>query len=239
MTSRGIRTRPSNESDAAFFRERFEKQGSRTRAVAEKRYMKSELSFHGVGIPQIRAACSEFLRHETLDHERLVATASALFAGPFHDERCAAIDLLERRRALLSTKDVPWLVSLVRASPGWAHVDWLAAKVIGPLVQDTPRMKRWLEAWARDEDLWVRRTALLAQLVALRGGAGDFALFESIAAPMLPEREFFIRKAIGWVLRETAKKRPALVRAFLARHGEAMSGLTRREAEKGLRASTR
>ena len=80
----------------------------------------------------------------------------------------------------------------------------------------------------------MRRTALLAQLRALRHGGGDFALFAEIAAPMLEEREFFIRKAIGWVLREVSKKRPELVRDFLAEHGARASGLTRREASKYL-----
>ena len=91
-----------------------------------------------------------------------------------------------------------------------------------------------LRTWARDRDFWVRRTALLAQLRALRHGGGDFALFAEIAAPMLEEREFFIRKAIGWVLREVSKKRPELVRDFLAEHGARASGLTRREASKYL-----
>jgi 3-methyladenine DNA glycosylase AlkD len=91
-----------------------------------------------------------------------------------------------------------------------------------------------LGSWAKDGDLWVRRTALLAQHDALRAGAGDFGLFERIAASLLVEKEFFIRKAIGWVLREVSKKRPELVFGFIARHRSDMSGLTLREASKYL-----
>ena len=91
-----------------------------------------------------------------------------------------------------------------------------------------------LRRWARDRDFWVRRTALLAQLDALRRGGGDFDLFAEIAAPMLGEKEFFIRKALGWVLREVSKKRPALSHAFLRRHLGALSGLTLREGAKGV-----
>jgi 3-methyladenine DNA glycosylase AlkD len=91
-----------------------------------------------------------------------------------------------------------------------------------------------LRRWAGDEDFWVRRTALLAQLDELRAGGGDFALFGELAVPMLGEKEFFIRKAIGWILRDTSKRRPELVRDFVAEHGGAMSGLTFREATRRL-----
>jgi 3-methyladenine DNA glycosylase AlkD len=72
------------------------------------------------------------------------------------------------------------------------------------------------------------------QLDALRRGGGDFPLFARLAEGMIEEREFFIRKAIGWVLREVSKKRPALVAAFLRDHGARASGLTVREASKYL-----
>lgn len=225
----------------AFFSARYRAQGNKARAEAEKRYLKSALSFHGVSLPIVRRAAADFLRgreHEApLTREELIEIVDALYATDFHDLRSTAIDLLERRRALLRPADVPWLVELAQRDPGWAHLDWLAAKVIGPLVQDTRAMAKLLRTWARHESFWVRRIALLAQLVALRSGGGDFALFERIAAPMLDEKEFFIRKAIGWVLRETAKRRPAPVREFIEQHGARMSGLTRREAEKGLRFS--
>lgn len=192
-----------------------------------------------MGIPVVRAVCKDFVAEtkragQPLDHDRLVAAVDALFASDFHELRSAGIGLLERCRAALSLRDLPWLVSLVRASPGWAHVDWLATKVAGPLLQDTPKMAATLRAWANDENFWVRRTAILSQTVALRTGGGDFELFESIAVPMLKEREFFIRKAIGWVLRDTAKVQPGLVRGFIERHESAMSGLTLREASRGL-----
>jgi 3-methyladenine DNA glycosylase AlkD len=234
-------TRDLGEGAVTSFRKRFRAEGRAERAAQEKRYMKSDLSFHGVDMAAIRRGTATFLReheaaHGPIDRDALVGIVSALFATEWFDLRSAGIDLLERRVKLLGERDLPWLLSLVRRSPYWAHVDWLAAKIIGPILQDRPAMKKTLRAWAKDDDFWVRRTALLAQLVALRTGGGDFALFESIAVPMLGEREFFLRKAIGWVLREVGKKRPALVRAFIAAHGDAMSGLSRREAEKGLKA---
>src|SRR5262249_9159528 len=105
---------------------------------------------------------------------------------------------------------------------------------IGKLVTANPALLAKLPAWARDRDFWVRRTSLLAQLDELRAGRGDFALFASLAATMLDEKEFFIRKVIGWVLRAVSKKRPELSFRFLAEHRARVSGLTLREGAKYL-----
>ena len=163
--------------------------------------------------------------------------ADALFETDAFDLRSAAIALLERSWKLLAAEDLPWLVELARAGACWAHVDFIVTQVIDPLLARDGDLAPRITAWARDPDFWVRRVALLAQLRALRRGGGDFALFARIAAPLLGEREFFIRKAIGWVLREVSKRRPELVRDFLLQHAGACSGLTWREATKYLPAA--
>ena len=91
-----------------------------------------------------------------------------------------------------------------------------------------------LDRWASDDDLWIRRSALLAHLEPLRAGGGDFARFGRYADQMLDEREFFIRKAIGWILRDTARKRPDLVFEWLLPRAARAAGLTVREAVKPL-----
>lgn len=219
----------------SFFRQRFREQSDPTRAAGEKAYHKSALRFHGVTQPQIRAAGRDFvLANPELGRRELRALAEALYATSYFDLRSAAIAVLERRVKQLEPADLRWLIELVRQSAAWAHVDWLATKVIGAVVARDPRGAARLRRWAVDDDFWVRRTALLAQLEPLRRGGGDFELFGELAAPMLEEKEFFIRKAIGWVLREVGKKRPALVREFLRTHGARASGLTRREATRYL-----
>ena len=91
-----------------------------------------------------------------------------------------------------------------------------------------------IDAWATDEDFWIRRAALLTLLPGIRQGGLDRERFERYATPMLTEKEFFIRKAIGWVLRETAKKDPAYVAAWTRSHLDQMSGVTFREAVRRL-----
>jgi 3-methyladenine DNA glycosylase AlkD len=228
----------SPDSAVRHFASRFRAIGSSEDAKAQRAYMKSALRFHGVSAAQIRAECAAFCKAgPELERDAVVNIVEALFATEWFDLRSVAIALLERKWKLLSPADAPWLAELARRGACWAHVDYLVTKVIGPLLEGDASLPRRVRAWAKDPDFWVRRVALLAQLGALRRGGGDFALFAVIAAPMLGEGEFFVRKAIGWVLRDVSKKRPALVRAFLLDHGARASSITWREATKYLPAA--
>jgi 3-methyladenine DNA glycosylase AlkD len=223
-----------------FFRKRFRAVGTPARAKQEQAYLKSDLRFYGASVPEIRRAGADFARdHPDLTRSELRAIVGALYETDWHDLRSVSIALLERSEGLLRESDLPWLVGLVRSSNTWAHVDWLASDVIGGVVERNPAALRRLPVWAKDESFWVRRTALLAQLRVLSRGEGDFDLFARLAAGMLDEREFFIRKAIGWILREVSKKRPELVYAFLRAHRGEVSSLSLQEGAKYLPARMR
>ena len=127
---------------------------------------------------------------------------------------------------------------LVVTGAWWDLVDEIATQLVGPVLQAfresvTPVIDRW----AVEEDLWLRRTAILAQLK--HRGDTDIALLErAVAANLEGSRfggEFFVRKAIGWALREHAKTDPAWVLALLDRYADRVSPLSRREATKHLR----
>ena len=146
----------------------------------------------------------------------------------------AAIELLDHDADRLGYDDVELLERMLRESRTWALVDGLAASVVGQLVEGDARVGAILDRWAADDDFWIRRSALLALLVPLRKGGGDFERFGRYADAMLGEREFFIRKAIGWVLRDTARRRPDLVYEWLLPRAARASGVTMREAVKPL-----
>ena len=97
-----------------------------------------------------------------------------------------------------------------------------------------PELGATLNLWAQDSDFWVRRSAILSLLGPLRRGEGDFDSFSRYADMMLGEKEFFIRKAIGWTLREVSKKRPCLVYGWIAPRTSRISGVSMREAVKYL-----
>lgn len=204
------------------------------RAASEKAYLKSELDHYGTSVPATRAAVKEALRGHELSHDEVIAVAEGLWAEPVHERRAAAGELLEQRVDLLGSGDIGLLERLLRESRTWALVDNLAASVVGPLVERDPGLVETLDRWAVDEDFWIRRSALLAHLIALRRGAGDFETFSRHADAMLEEKEFFIRKAIGWILRDTGRLRPDLVHEWLLPRAGRAAGLTVREAVKYL-----
>jgi len=211
-------------------------EGDAVRAAGGRAYLKIDLEFLGVAAKPLREVARSFLvRHPDLDHTRLLELVDRLWEQPVFDLKAVAVALLERRVRELQPGDLELVESLLRRSHTWALVDWLCTKVAAPLVaRDPERARAVLSRWSNDDDFWVRRASMLAQLPALRAGGGDFGLFASFAARMLEEKEFFIRKAIGWVLRDVSKKRPQLVFEFLDRHAREVSGVTFREGSKYL-----
>ncbi|MFL6237786.1 MAG: DNA alkylation repair protein [Thermoanaerobaculia bacterium] len=209
--------------------------GTPERAEGARAYLKSDLDFLGVATPPLRAAARDWLReHPETDHDGLVGLIEALWAKPVHELRAFGVELLQARRELLGSGDLDLLEDLLRRSRSWAYVDTIAIQIVGPLVERDPGLNTRLDRWVKDEDFWIRRSALLALLLPLRRGEGDWPRFVRYADALLHEKEFFIRKAIGWVLREVAKKHPERVRAFLREREGRVSGVTRREAERYL-----
>ena len=214
--------------------------GSPERAASEKAYLKSDLEFTGVPVPAMRAMVAAWCKARPwLDHDELTGLVRELWASPVYECRQSAVILLERTARLLGRPDMALLEDLLRTSRTWALVDGLAANVAGGLVDRDPGLADLLDRWARDEDFWLRRSAMLALLRPLRRDEGAFERFAGYADAMLEEKEFFIRKAIGWVLRDTARRHPGLVAAWLAPRVHRASGVTVREAVKPLPADVR
>jgi 3-methyladenine DNA glycosylase AlkD len=209
--------------------------GRPERAEQERRYLKSELEHYGTSVPATRKVVKAALAaRPELGHDDLIALVAALWRRPVHECRMAAVEALDVSSTLLEARDMTLLERLLRESRTWALVDGLAASVVGPLVERCPELWSTLDRWAVDDDFWIRRSALLAHLLPLREGGGDFDRFSRYADALLEEREFFIRKAIGWVLRDTSRKRPQLVYDWLRPRAGRASGVTVREAVKHL-----
>jgi 3-methyladenine DNA glycosylase AlkD len=206
--------------------------GTPERAEGEKAYLKSSLDFLGVTVWQIRRAVKAHVRG--LSHDDLVALVEELWSGTIFDRRLAAAFALESHPDLVGPDDLPLLERLIRDSHTWALVDVLSGDVMAELFVRHPETLPALDAWAVDDDFWVRRSALLALRGPLKNGA-PLDQFARYADAMLDEKEFFIRKAIGWVLREVGKQRPDAVFEWLAPRTARMSGVTMREAVKYLK----
>jgi 3-methyladenine DNA glycosylase AlkD len=212
--------------------------GTPERAAQEKRYLKSELEFFGVTVPELRRIVKGAVRdYPGLDAAGMVAWAVALWREPVHERRTAAVEILTLAAPRLGAEDLATVERLLRESGTWALVDGLAGNVAGEIALRDPRSWPVIDRWAVDADFWVRRSALLALLRGIRAGRPDLPRFTRYAQPLLAEREFFIRKAIGWVLREISKHDPDWVASWTQRHLSQMSGVTFREAVRRLPAA--
>jgi 3-methyladenine DNA glycosylase AlkD len=151
--------------------------------------------------------------------DELLELADALWAAadggaPVHELRMAAVEVLIRRVPLLEPADLQVVERLVRDSRSLVYVDALSEKVAGALVLRSPESAATLDRWAADSYFWIRRAALLALLPGIRTGDADLARLFRYGEAMIGEREFFVRKALGWVLRELSKKDPDWVCAY-------------------------
>jgi 3-methyladenine DNA glycosylase AlkD len=217
--------------------------GTPERAVKERAYLKSGLVHYGTTVPAMRSVVRAFRReHKNLGRADVVALAGRLWAepatAPVHERRMLATLLLDAYVEVLRPEDLDLVERWVREARTWALVDGLAADVVGRIVEAATAvgtdLTPLLDRWAADDDVWVRRAALLSHLRALREGDGDWARFTRYADAMLAEREFWIRKAIGWILRDTSRRRPDLVYEWLFPRASRAAGLTVREAVKYL-----
>jgi 3-methyladenine DNA glycosylase AlkD len=206
-------------------------------APAMQAYMKSAMPFYGVPKPLRTSALRPvWTAHPVTDRGTWEATVRALYDEAIHrEERYAALALLAVRPAKPwhDVALVPLIEHLVVTGAWWDLVDEIAGRHVAPLHRADPvAMAPVIRAWARADDLWLRRTAILSQLGSR--STTDRALLVDVIAPNAESPEFFLRKAIGWALRELAHHDPDWVRAYLVEQGDALSHLSRREASKHL-----
>lgn len=215
---------------------RLREAGNPQRATREKRYLKSDLEFLGVSVPLLRrVTLAVWRRHRgAASHHDVIALARTLWAPPVHEHKMAAIEVLSAEAGRLVAQDLGFLEELLRDSHTWAYVDTLAVKCVGAVIDRDAAARTVIDRWAADTDFWIRRSALLALLPGIRAGHGDLDRFDRYAAAMVHEREFFIRKALGWVLREISATDPAYVHTWLTTYRPRASGITLREAQRHL-----
>lgn len=205
------------------------------RAAAMRAYMRNRFEYLGVSMPGHRAAVAPLLkRFSPAGPEELRIAAEGLWQMREREYQYVAIGLLGRYQKALSLDDLPWLLDLVQQKSWWDTVDSLL-KAVGPIVQRSgAKGKRAMDAAVRSENFWVRRIAMLHQL-GLRDETDTERLFR-YAELLAPEKEFFIRKAIGWALRDYAWHDWRVVERFLKTTRAPLSGLTVREASKNFAA---
>lgn len=198
-------------------------------------YMKSGMPYLGVSAPVLYHACREvFSRYQLATREAWQDAVRALWWGATHrEERYAAIVLTGRKEydAFQRVTSLPLYRELVVSGAWWDLVDPIATSRLHVLLaRDRTRMSARMRSWARCDDLWLRRCAILCQ--AKMKSETDLRLFYDCIEPSMERPEFFLRKAIGWALREYAKTDAAEVLRYVRQHRDRLSGLSKREALK-------
>ncbi|CAB4938963.1 unannotated protein [freshwater metagenome] len=216
--------------------------GDPGRAAQQQAYMKSDLPYVGLSAPELRALLRPLLaEHRFVDRGSWEAAVLELWDDVTHREEWYAAVALLRHRAYRDWLDpdlLPLLEHLVRTGAWWDVVDEIASHLVGQVLLDhRAAVTMVMDAWSVDADsMWVRRTAMLAQL--RHSGDTDTDLLERVLVANLDDtaygREFFVRKALGWALRQHARTDPAWVRTFVGTYADRLSGLSRREALKHL-----
>jgi 3-methyladenine DNA glycosylase AlkD len=207
------------------------------RAIAMRAYMKSTMSYYGVTSPQVDAICKKvFAENPFPSCVEWQAGILELWRDARHrEERYVAIRLvtLKRHRECWSPELMPVLEEMIVSGAWWDYVDALAP-VAGALLRSHPKeIRPLMRAWSEDANPWKRRVSIICQLTFKRDT--DLELLYANIEPNLPDRDFFIRKAIGWALRQYAWTDPEEVARYVREHEAQLSGLSRREALKNIR----
>ena len=196
--------------------------------------MKSSMPSLGVRVPDVRKATKAVAAaHPFASAEELRSTVLALWReADYREERYAAIDLTGLRLVARDLGMLPVYEEIIRTGASWDFVDGVAHRICALLQAHREELTPVLLRWSTDQDFWIRRASITAQLGAK--SRTDTALLASVIEANMADREFFIRKAIGWALREYAKTEPGWVLEFVERNGESLSPLSRREALKNV-----
>jgi 3-methyladenine DNA glycosylase AlkD len=211
--------------------------GDPEKAAQQQRYMKSAMPYHGLAAPALKALLRPHLEafgpSDRAEWERAVRT---YWDGATHREEWYAAIALARHRSARGWQDATSLGlyrHLVVTGAWWDVVDEIAQHLVGAcLLADRGPVTEVMRAWASDDDLWLRRTSVICQIA--HGVDVDRDLLTFAIERNLDDTSFWLRKAIGWALRQHARVDPDWVRSYVDELGGRLSGLSRREATKHL-----
>jgi len=211
--------------------------GDPARAAQMQAYMKSAMPYFGVSAVPLRAITKRiFDAHRLPDAETWQRESLAIFRGARHrEEWYAAVELTGHRfyREYQTRAALPMYEDMIVTGAWWDIVDTIASRRLGPLLRAEPRfMRRKMLDWSRSRDMWKRRSSIICQLGFKRDT--DLELLYACIEPSLDSKEFFLRKAIGWALRQHAWTDAREVRRYVREHADSLTALSKREALKNI-----
>ena len=206
-------------------------QADATKAPGMRAYMRNKFAYLGITTPDRREAVKGLIREfAPVEAAALKTVATALWKMEEREYQYVAADLLNRHQAAFSLEDLPWLLELAQSKSWWDTVDCFPKLLGGIVLRSGSKGRRAMDQAVKHENFWVRRIAMLHQL-GMRDETDTARLFK-YADKLASEKEFFIRKAVGWALRDYAWHDWRAVEKYLKGAKQRLSGLTVREASK-------
>ncbi|HZW60902.1 MAG TPA: DNA alkylation repair protein [Candidatus Babeliales bacterium] len=202
------------------------------RAHSQQQYMKSSMPFWGIPKPTLTKLIIPIIKqHEPQSLEHYKENILYTFQNAQHREEWYAAVMYSRHYKLyIRPENIDLYINIILISQWWDIVDEVADHLIGKALLKVQHREKYFEQWIKHHNLWIRRTALIAQLKYKK--QTDFNLLTNLILEVAYEKEFFIRKAIGWSLREYSKTNPEVVRNFIENHKHQLSTLSIREGLK-------
>ncbi len=206
----------------------FEQNANPDLAHQMAKYMGFNFEFYGIQKPLRQKLQKQFWQqhgYPTID--QLKDVILELWQHPKREPQYTALDLLDKFKTRLPKDFIQTAETLITTKPWWDTVDLLAAKIVFNLFEKYPELEqKYFEKWLNSNNLWLQRTTLIYQLK--RKDKVNYQNVEKAVEQLKDSNEFFIQKAIGWILREISKTNPQYVKQFVQTHD--LPALSRREA---------
>ncbi len=224
-----------SDSFVSFIKQEFAAKADKLKAGEMAAYMKTEMPFYGVSAPERDDIIKKAMKiHPLKSAEDIEQAARELWNMKQREGKYAALRVAHSKTKFVTPDKLPFYENLIREGAWWDLVDEAAVKLIGAAHLKNPRkMAPVLDQWIEDEDMWVRRTAIICQ-IKHRDKTDEKRLF-AYCLKCADESDFFIRKAIGWALREYSKTAPEKVKKFVEENKNKLSPLSYKEATKRLK----
>ncbi len=191
-------------------------------------YLKNNFQFYGIQKPQRKILQKSLFKDLSIKSEsELVKVLDKLWKRKKRELHYAAIDLAQKYLSLATDQIILTLEKMIRTNSWWDTVDIISSSLVGPTLLRFPKLKLVVDVWIQDSDMWIRRSALIFQLRYKH--ETDEELLFNYCCCVMSEKEFFIKKAIGWALREYSKTSPKSVSNFIYMYRSKLSPLSIRE----------
>jgi len=213
----------------------FKENANPSRAIEQQRYIKSKLPFYGIPAPLIKKIVNKKLINFPISNNQVYRKTIQYFFThtELREEWYAGLHIALKHKEFVIKSNLNLYLNLILQTQWWDIVDAVAINLIGPAINSDSKFKSLLNSWIKHNNMWIRRTAILCQL-KYKLNTNENLLYKMILT-CSDEKEFFIRKAIGWALREYSKTNPKSVRQFIKKNSFKLSPLSIREGMKRMK----